>query len=271
MEFEPFDIGRFLIAPNRKFHCLLIKTELVPGALKELASIAAKYGVKVSYVSYSMPRSEKEAIKAIAFIDVTDATAPVEQLLAEARKIEFVKEIKDAKPEIDGFALDSFSFPLVVEGKRVIILRQQGIKGIINGLRKRLGSAAEAIQYFLGFEAGLEFGENHRRIGERLGIKKHSEIFSRISAPLFVTVGFGVMKVLKISDNPPYAHIRIYGCFECECAPKKSDKPYSHLVRGMIAGGFTRLFGVEMAAKEIKCVAMGDPYCEFEVYPRKQV
>jgi len=86
MEFEPFDIGRFLIAPNRKFHCLLIKTELAPGALKELASIAAKYGVKVSYISYSMPRSEKEPVKAIASIDITDATAPVEQLLAEARK-----------------------------------------------------------------------------------------------------------------------------------------------------------------------------------------
>ena len=271
MEFEPFDIGRFLIAPDRKLHCLLIKTELMSGVLEKLASIAAKYGVKVLYISYSMPRDYEKLVRALVFIDVTDATAPVEQLLEEARKLKFVREIRDMKPEIEGFALDLFSFPLVIEGKRVIILREQGIKGIINGLRKRLGSAAEAIQYFLGFEAGLEFGENHRRIGERLGIKKHSEIFSRISAPMFVTVGFGVMKVLKISDNPPYAHIRIYGCFECECAPKKSEKPYSHLVRGMIAGVFTRLFGVEMTVKEIKCVAMGDPYCEFEAYPRKQV
>ena len=77
------------------------------------------------------------------------------------------------------------------------------------------------------------------------------------------------MKVLKISDNPPYAHIRVYGCFECECAPEKSDKSYSHLVKGMITGVFTRLFGVEMAAKEIERVAMGGPHCEFEVYPRK--
>ncbi len=269
MEFEPFDIGRFLIAPDRKLHCLLIKTELMSGVLEKLASIAAKYGVKVSYISYSMPRDYEKLVRALVFIDVTDATASVEQLLEEARKLKFVKEIRDMKPEIEGFALDLFSFPLVIEGKRVIILREQGIKGIINGLRKRLGSAAEAIQYFLGFEAGLEFGKNHKKLGEKLGIRKPSEILSKISAPLFTPIGFGIMNVLKISDNPPYAYIRVHGCFECECAPQKSDKPYSHLVRGMVAGVLTELFEVEMTVKEIKCIAMGDPYCEFEAYPRK--
>jgi len=269
MEFEPFDIGRFLIAPGKKFHCLLIEAELMPGALAKLASIAAEYGVKISYVSYSMPRKYGEPVKAIVFIDVTDASAPIEQLLEEARKLEFVKEIRDAKPEVESFALDVFSFPLVIDGHRVIILREDGIKGIINGLRKRLGSAAEAIQYFLGFEAGLEFGKNHRKLGEKLGIRKATEIFSKISAPLFTPIGFGVMNILEINENPPYALIRVHGCFECECATEKSDMPYSHLVRGMMAGAFTELFGIEATAREIKCIAKGDPYCEFEVYPRK--
>ena len=269
MEFEPFDIGRFLIAPDRKFHCLLIKTELVPGVMERLASIAAKYRVRISYVSYSMPREYEKPISVVAFIDVTDATAPIEQLLEEARKIEFVKEIKDMKPEIEGFALDLFSFPLVIDGKRAIVVREQGIRGIINGLRKRLGSAAEAIQYFLGFEAGLEYGKSHKKLGEKLGIKSPSEILSKISAPLFTPIGFGVMKILKSNDTPPYTYIRVYRCFECECAPQKINKPYSHLVRGMIAGVSTEILGMEMTAKEIKCIAMGDPYCEFEVYPRK--
>ncbi len=269
MEFEPFDIGRFLIAPGKKCHCLLIKAKLMPGALAKLASIAAKYGVKISYVSYSMPRKYGELVKALIFIDITDATVSTEQLLEEARKLEFVEEIRDMKPEIESFALDLFSFPLVIDGHRVIILREDGIKGIINGLRKRLGSAAEAIQYFIGFEAGLEFGKNHRKLGEMLGIKKASEIFSKISASLFTPIGFGVIKVLEISENPLHALVRVHGCFECECATEKSDKPYSHLVRGMMAGVFTQLFGVEATVREIKCIAKGDPYCEFEIYPRK--
>lgn len=269
MSFEPFDIGRFLIAPGRKFHCLMIKAELQPGALEKLASIASRYGIKVPYISYSMQRDYGKPIKAIAFIDITEATISVKELIEEARKLKFVREIKDMKPEIGSFALDLFSFPIKIGDDRVIVLREQGIRGIINGLRKRLGSAAEAIQYFVGFEAGLEFGRNHRKLGETLGIKKASEIFSKVSAPLFTPIGFGVMKVLEISDSPPHALVRVYRCFECECAPEKVDKPYSHLVRGMMAGVSTHLFGIEMAVKEIKCIAIGDPYCEFEVYPRK--
>jgi len=84
-----------------------------------------------------------------------------------------------------------------------------------------------------------------------------------------MSVGFGVMKVLKISENPPYAHLRVHRCFECECCTKSSDVPYSHLVRGMIAGAFTSVSGVEMFAREIRCIAEGDPYCEFEITPKK--
>ena len=86
----------------------------MPGVLEKLASIAAKYGVKVSYISYSMPRDYEKPVRALVFIDITDATASVEQLLEEARKLKFVREIRDMKPEIEGFALDLFSFPLVM-------------------------------------------------------------------------------------------------------------------------------------------------------------
>ena len=269
MSMEPFDIGRFLIAPGRKFHCILIKVKFKLGVLEKLASLASKFGVRVSYVSYSMQRDYGKSVKAVVFLDVTDITIPVERLIEEAKKLEFVEEIREFKPEIESLALDSFSFPLTIGDSRVIILREEGIRGIINGLRERLGSAAETIQYYVGFEAGLEFGRSHKKLGEALGIKSPSDIFSKISAPLFVSVGFGVMKVLKISENPPYAYLRVHRCFECECCPKRSDEPYSHLVRGMIAGAFTSVSGMEMFAKEIKCIAKGDPYCEFEITPKK--
>jgi len=266
---EQFDIGRFLVVPERKFYCVMVKVQFRLGALEKLASLASKFGIGVCYVSYSMQRDYGKTVKAVVFLDVTDATAPMEKLIEEARKIEFVEEVRELKPEIEGLAIDMFSFPLTIGDSRVIILREHGMKGIINGLRERLGSAAETIQYYVGFEAGLEFGKNHKRLAEELGIKQPSEVFSKISAPLFMSVGFGIMKILKISNGPPYAYLRVHGCFECKCCPKKVEKPYSHLVRGMIAGVCSSIFGVEMFAKEVKCIAMGDPYCEFEVYPRK--
>ncbi|RLI15815.1 hypothetical protein DRO49_05240 [Candidatus Bathyarchaeota archaeon] len=37
--------------------------------------------------------------------------------------------------------------------------------------------------------------------------------------------------------------------------------------KGMLAG-FTHCFNRPMIAVETRCIAMGDPYCEFEVKPR---
>lgn len=205
MKFEPFDIGRFLVVPGRKFHLAMIRAKVRIGVIEKLASITRKYGVKIVYLSYSMQREYGKPIKAIIFLDMTDATISAEELAKEVEKLEFVEEVKEVKPEVEGFILDTLSFPLVIGEDRVIIFRGQGIKGIICGLRERLGSAAEAIQYFLGFEAGLEFGKSHIKLGKALGIEKASEIFSKISAPLFAPVGFGIMETIKITDKPPYA------------------------------------------------------------------
>jgi len=269
MKFEPFDIGRFLIVPGKRFHLALIKAKVRAGVMEKVASITRKYGVTVVYLSYSMQREYGKPITAVAFLDMTDSTITAEELAKEVRALDVVEEVREVKPEIEGFICDMLSFPLVIGKDRVIILREQGIKGIICGLRKRLGSAAEAIQYFLGFEAGLEYGKSHIKLGKALGIKKASEIFSKISAPLFTPIGFGLMEVVKITDEPPYALIRVYRCFECECCDEKTERPYSHLVRGMSAGLFTSLFKTEMFARETKCIAKGDPYCEFKITPQK--
>ena len=269
MKFEPFDIGRFLIVPGKRFHLALIKAKVRAGVMEKVASITRKYGVKIVYLSYSMQREYGKPITAIAFLDMTDSTITAEELAKEVRSLDVVEEVREVKPEIEGFICDMLSFPLVIGKDRVIILREQGIKGIICGLRKRLGSAAEAIQYFSGFEAGLEYGKSHIKLGKALGIKKASEIFSKISAPLFTPIGFGLMEVVKITDEPPYALIRVYRCFECECCDEKTERPYSHLVRGMSAGLFTSLFKTEMFARETKCIAKGDPYCEFKITPQK--
>jgi predicted hydrocarbon binding protein len=34
---------------------------------------------------------------------------------------------------------------------------------------------------------------------------------------------------------------------------------------GVIAGGFSSLLGVELKCKEVKCIAKGDEFCEFEI------
>ena len=63
------------------------------------------------------------------------------------------------------------------------------------------------------------------------------------------------------------ASIKIYDSFECENV--KSDKPVSHFLRGILGGILFTIFRKEVTVYETKCIAKGDPYCEFEVKSKK--
>ncbi|MBO3808288.1 MAG: 4-vinyl reductase [Candidatus Brockarchaeota archaeon] len=60
------------------------------------------------------------------------------------------------------------------------------------------------------------------------------------------------------------AQLRVYESCECEIG-KGSEQPYSQIVRGMLAGFFSLLFGKEAKTTETRCIAKGDPYCEYTV------
>lgn len=66
--------------------------------------------------------------------------------------------------------------------------------------------------------------------------------------------------------------VKVYGNFECELFGN-TGKPEGHLVRGMIAGFVAAIWNVEMndvEAGETRCLAKGDPYCEFEIKKRRR-
>jgi len=207
-----------------------------------------------------------ENIVGLSFVDLTDADVSAEELADEVRRIRGVKDVKVISPKIEGFIADDFSCILKMGSDRCIILRKQGYKGLITNIREKFGTGGEAFLYYIGFETGVEYGKSHREMGLKLGIVDPIKIYRDISASLFNSVGFGRMEVVKISANPLEATIRVYDSFECELGVG-TGKTYSHLIRGMHAGVLTALFSRKMKAEETKCIAKGDPYCEFKVKP----
>jgi len=259
-----FEIGRFLVCPGRKVYGVLAQSKAKPHILKELASILAEENVTTLYLSFSKTVKTEQLTTILAFLDFTEAKSKIEDLADRMKEKLLIEDVKIIKPKIDGFIADTVSNPLKIGDSKAILLRDIGIKGFVVDLRERMGSAAEAILYYLGFEAGLEFGKSHKQIGEKLGVKDNVKIFKDISASMFICVGYGIMEVVNLEENPPRGTIRIYNCFECELG-KKSEKTYSHLIRGMTAGVLTKLFNKQVSVKEVKCIAKGDPYCEFEI------
>ena len=97
------------------------------------------------------------------------------------------------------------------------------------------------------------------------------EILKRISLSLFKCAGFGVVQIIDsdFTAKPLQLTIRVNDSFECSLSHNEK-KPYSHFIRGMLAGIVTELFGTSVTVTENKCIATGHPYCEFAIKLEKQ-
>jgi len=91
-----------------------------------------------------------------------------------------------------------------------------------------------------------------------------------MGALLFKSLGYGIPEILELREDPPYLRVRVYQCIECELGGR-ATRPFSHYVRGILAGYASEIFKQELFAMENRCLTLGDPYCEFEVKPREAI
>jgi predicted hydrocarbon binding protein len=50
----------------------------------------------------------------------------------------------------------------------------------------------------------------------------------------------------------------------------KSSEPIDSYLCGMAEESYRALLGKPVEVKETKCIACGDPYCQFEVFPAEE-
>ncbi len=190
--------------------------------------------------------------------------AVLDKIVYDIKQYGFVEDVKILQPKIPGFLIDTESFPLRLGLKqRAIVIGDIIYRGLLTESRKKFGNIVEAFLFYLGYFGGEEAAKSDLELGSTLGIKDPKIILSAISAPLFKALGYCSIELVKLDPNGT-SIIRVYDSFECEIG-KPSDKPFSHLLRGFIAGLFSGLFKAKYTAKEIMCIAKGDPYCEFVI------
>jgi len=75
-----------------------------------------------------------------------------------------------------------------------------------------------------------------------------------------VDLDFGASKaIVRVSNNPVARHLN-----------KRVSKPADHLLRGMIAGIFSFVFGTDVDCVETHCIALGESDCEFIVKRQRE-
>ncbi len=252
---------------DRSIYCFYIKATSRPGLAKDILSVFSNRGINILYISTSVAELGEEGIM-IGFFDLTGHSVSMGQLLKELRGIKDVKAATIIPPKFTGFIADTVSFPLMLSNVRALLLDEPALKGLLVDVRERMGTGGEAMLYHFGFQLGLEGADYILREAENIGAVEPLEKLS-IAADIFKANGYGVIEeITAFREKPPYLELKISGCIECSLAEGKADKPFSHFIRGIIAGFSTRLFNREMFAEETRCIAKGDPHCKFIIKPK---
>jgi predicted hydrocarbon binding protein len=258
--FKPLNIGRIMVFDeNRRIYGIVIEPTIGKDVLRKLSELAENLDITVRYIQCSMETLDKPTVSAIAFLDFSQSKISPEEALKILKSQKYVKNAHIINPS-HGIIYDSYFFPIMLECERVVIFRKSVYEALLKGIRKKFGSAGEAMLYYQGFFIGFEIYDEYVKIAKSEKLEDLIEIAKAVN----MTLGWGIIDKVKVDVEKGIAKFRMYDNFECELG-ENNGKPYSQFYRGAIAGIFTRFFGKDVKVAETKCIAKGDPYCEFVV------
>jgi predicted hydrocarbon binding protein len=138
-------------------------------------------------------------------------------------------------------------------------------------LEERIGE--EKATEFLKELGSFQIKQALVRYTELLGIKMMEKYkFEEFGKDVLMILGYGNYEIkvqhenkrmILQSDNTPIAR-------EFNLMFGKSKRPIDFYLCGMFEEVGKCIFGVSMKCIETKCIACGDPYCQFEVFPAEE-
>jgi len=258
----PYVVGRLAVVPEAVpfvFH-IRFKPEALTavGVLNKLVDILAEMGIPILLLKVSATRVG-EAFTATLIADLKGKERMAEDIAKKMKRVPYVSDVLYAPPIVDGVAIDHYHFPLLMQDERVVIFSQPIYEGLVKDGWQRFGTPYAILLYTVGYGAGLRAYENHSKIVDRRHAWKLFEYY-------LLAVGLGRFDIVRLDDERKEAIIRVYDSFECQLFPGAGEIR-GNFIRGLIAGWLAGYWGVtgefEVLAREVKCIAKGDSYCEY--------
>ena len=253
------DVNVYLYDPKKKHFHIVIELENVPGALHDVLEVMQ--GLKLNVLgSFSSVDSAAKVGVWSGFVEDSDHSA--EELKTRLGVSPYVHDALVAESK-GGFLVDGVHFPLAFNtGTRGVMMTSKYFARMLETMRKQFGSGGNVIVYHEGYAYGKDVGAEYlSQLGGEFMAANPGEVLKIYQA-------LGWFRLEKVDFDRKAREGTVTTSDNFECAGSVSKSPFSHFVRGHLAGVMTSLFGEDMTCKETKCVARGDPHCVFSLGPR---
>lgn len=229
-----------------------------PGQLRRALKIFSEHNIDLVNIStYSLPDWDRAPV--FMFADFTDSDVSIEDIKKMLEQTTGDKvHVKVHPPK--RFIIGELAFPLYIfPGVRCLILTEYNFREMIKGFYEKMGETAAVFLYHLAYSGGKFIG---KYLAGKLSLKDEALLTEVLK--FYQACGWGRVKLVKYDPKKLKIAIRIYDSIECGIF-KNRDKPVSQLIRGHISGVLSGLLEKEVRVMETKCIAKGDPYCEFHM------
>ncbi|MEM4703993.1 MAG: hypothetical protein QXJ02_02880, partial [Candidatus Bathyarchaeia archaeon] len=217
-----FDVGRIIVTQKRKICGLAFEADYEIGVLRQLAELADTYKVRILYIQFSTPKPNDKTAKAITFLDFSDSKLSTKEAEKILKKQKFVRSIKLIEPLHNKFVSDTYFFPLVMGDSRTLLFRKEIYEGIFKGIRNQFGTAGEAFLYYVGVETGKRAYQTYLQLADTKELKALINTAKAVN----MTLGWSILKEVKINEKSKTATAVLSENFECDLA-RGYGKPYS--------------------------------------------
>ena len=263
MEQIPKEILVGRVERGERLAQIVVKMKDVVGAVASVSALIASLKVDIRQsLSHSLKRDSTVIYN--AFVVLNDPEVTLEQLVERINQSPFVLEAH-AFEGLDGTVVDTISFPVNWQGRRVVILAQPAAARMFDGIRSVLGTGGYVVLYELGIDYGKELaGYFMDKLGRDYLLGNYNYWLNVLAA-----TGWGVPDIKGSKDDFPNLTIGLSSCLECD--GRSSREAVCSFMRGFLSGVFGGISGHVVHCEESLCQAKGDSRCEFQLRSGKSV
>ena len=245
--------------PNDEIYELCITLKDVPGAIAKTAQVLSDANINIKTGSLFYGPEGREKGFWTSFIDISKATVKLKELIDKLKGLDVVLDVKVEKPV--PVAYEVIHFPILHGKRRALVMPVDLFKSLFEEVSKILTpSGFAAVFYNAGKKSGFFFAEflkkefNLKTIEEQIAVLKQA----------VRAIGWGIVEDENIDMETLSGSIRIRYNIESSIWGKSSDN-VCHWTRGFIAGYVSAVYKIDLEAVEVKCLASGNPCCEFKL------
>ena len=241
--------------PGHRLYQLAFVADLDQEPLSKLFQLLEARNIHILHCNVFGVRSS--AARFSVFLDCMDYGVKLEGLRAILDEADFIRELNVAGGE--DFVFDNIYFPIVTtSGDRTLLFSRDSFQKMISTMNEMYGTGGELIS----FQEGMATAARMTRAMLTV-FKQEPDAFIRAAIRQYNATGVGQCELVSADYAKLAFTFRMWHNIECEGL--KTKKPNSQFVRGHLCGGAATVLKVPMKCIETKCVAVGDPYCQFEV------